>query len=200
MPELQRAELIEGVVFLAPLSDFHHSPPNFDLISWLGHYRAYTPGVRGGVAGSVRMDWKNMPQPDGLLFILPSHGGQIKKSPDDYIEGAPELAAEIAATSASYDLHVKKEVYRRNGVREYLVWRKLDGEFDWFWLKSGQYERLLPDAEGILKSQVFPGLWLDPPALLKADLQRVIQVLEKGLASPEHQAFLKHLAQTASIS
>ena len=106
---------------------------------------------------------------------------------------APELAGEIAASSASYDLHTKLSVYRRNSVLEYVVWRVLDGEIDWFLLRGSQYDKLAPDAAGIIRSQHFPGLWLDVPAMLRGDLTKLLASLQQGLASPEHTAFVERL-------
>ena len=126
------------------------------------------------------MDLDNEPQPDVCLFIDPARGGQARISQDDYLEGAPELVAEVASSSASYDLHVKLHVYRRSGVREYLVWRVLDRQIDWFVLREGAYEALAAGSDGILKSTVFPGLWLDPSALLSGDLARVLAVVGEG--------------------
>lgn len=133
----------------------------------------------------------NEPQPDGMLLIDPAFGGQATISDDDYVEGPPEWVGEISASSASFDLHTKKTVYRRNGVREYVVWRVLDKQIDWFVLRDGDFVLLQPDAAGILKSEVFPGLWLDPAALIAGDMQRVLAVLQEGLASPEHAAFIR---------
>jgi Uma2 family endonuclease len=146
-----------------------------------------------GDNSTVRLDLDNEPQPDVLLFINPVCGGQVRISADGYIEGAPELVAEVASSSASYDLHAKLHVYRRNGMREYIVWRVLDREIDWFVLRAGQYERLLLDATGLYHSEVFPGLWLDPAALLRGDLAAVLAVVQRGLASPEHAAFSTRL-------
>src|SRR6185503_12816892 len=112
-------------------------------------------GLDAGCESTVRMDWDNEPQPDVSLRILPSHGGRSVLGPDGYLEGAPEFIVEVAASSASYDLHQKLGAYRRNGVREYLVIRTLDAELDWFILKEGQYERIAPDGEGVLRSETF---------------------------------------------
>jgi Uma2 family endonuclease len=168
------------------------------LITWLGNYTACTPGVEVADNTTARLDLDNEPQPDALLFIDPACGGQARIDADDYIEGAPELVVEVASSSASYDLHVKLRVYRRNGVREYIVWRVLEQELDWFVLRAGQYARMSVDAEGLLKSEVFPGLWLDPAALLRGDLATVLAVVQRGLASPEHAAFVARLHPPAT--
>jgi Uma2 family endonuclease len=128
-----------------------------------------------------------------MLYIVPEAGGQVRISPDDYIEAAPELVAEVASSSASYDLNTKLHVYRRNGVREYLVWRVLDGSLDWFTLRAGQYERLEADERGVVRSLFFPGLWLDAAALLRGDLAGVLQVLDEGLATDQHSVFVRQL-------
>lgn len=194
MPDLKKAELIEGVVYMpSPVAFEKHSGPHFDLITWLGLYRLATPGMRGGDNGSIRLGLDNMPQPDVFLIILPTHGGQARISDDDYVIGAPELVAEVASSSVSYDLHAKLHVYCRNGVREYVVWRIKDQAIDWFLLREGRYERLATTAEGHYHSEVFPGLWLDPAALVRGDMATVARVAQQGLASPEHAAFVARL-------
>lgn len=196
-PNLKKAELIEGVVFVPPPVSDGHSSPHFKLIGWLVGYVTATPGVMGGDNGSLRLDLDNMPQPDGFLRILETHGGQCRIGPDDYVEGAPELIAEVAATSVSYDLHAKLNVYRRNGVKEYIVWRVLDQTIDYFVLDDGKYQPLTPTNKRVLQSQVFPGLWLDPAALIAGDLVKVFGVLQKGIASRQHAAFVAKLKQAA---
>jgi Uma2 family endonuclease len=181
----------------SPVSFDDHAGPHFDIITWLGFYRASTPGIRGGDNGSLRLDLDSMPQPDAFLLILPSHDGQARIDAEGYVAGAPELVAEVAASSASYDLHDKLDVYRDNGAREYVIWRVLDPGLDWFVLRADHYERLPLDADGLYKSKVLPGLWLDPAALLRGDLAIVLQTLQQGLASPEHAAFVARLQQKA---
>jgi Uma2 family endonuclease len=193
MPHLKKAELIEGIVYMpSPVRLRRHGQPHLHLATWLGNYEAATPGVEAGNNGTVRLDDDNEPQPDAFLLIDPARGGQARISADDYVELAPELVAEVAASSVSYDLHAKLGAYRRNGVREYLVWRVLDRHFDWFALRAGQFEPLALDA-GVLRSEVFPGLWLDPAALLTGDMARVLVVLQQGLADPGHAAFVQRL-------
>jgi Uma2 family endonuclease len=197
-PNLTKAELIEGVVYMPPpVSQDDHSSPHFDLIGWLYAYRTATPGVQGGDNGSLRLDLDNMPQPDGFLRILESHGGQSRIDADGYVEGAPEFIGEVAASSASYDLHAKLNVYRRNGVREYLVWRVLDRAIDYFVLNEGRYDPLPPTARGIYPSRVFPGLWLDAAALIAGEVAKVDAVLRKGLATRKHAEFVASLKRAA---
>jgi Uma2 family endonuclease len=194
MPHLKKAELIEGVVYVpSPVGYRHHGAPHALLIGWLIQYAAGTPGVEVSDNSTVRLDLDNEPQPDALLLIAPARGGQVRVSPDDYIEGAPELVVEVASSSVSYDLHAKLHVYRRNGVREYVVWRVLEQAIDWFVLRAGQYERLPVDANGLLRSEVFPGLWLDAAALVRGELATVLAIVQQGLGSPEHAAFVARL-------
>ncbi|MEM9924915.1 MAG: Uma2 family endonuclease [Cyanobacteria bacterium P01_D01_bin.50] len=192
MPNLKKAELIEGVVYLAsPLRIKSHGEPHGFIMTWLGVYKAATPGVGFADNSTVRLDADNEPQPDALLRI--ENGGHSRITEDDYVEGAPELIVEIAASTASYDLHEKLKVYRRNQVQEYLVWRVYDNAFDWFKLNEGNYIQLEADTEGIIRSQIFPGLWLDKSTLLEGNLAKVLEVLQQGLATVEHQAFVKKL-------
>ena len=197
MPHLKKAELIEGIVYMAsPLRFESHAEPHANIIGWLALYKAATPGVRLGDNATVRLDIDNEPQPDALLRI--EKGGQSIISQDDYVEGAPELIVEIAASSASYDVHQKLNVYRRNQVQEYLVWRFYEQEFDWFRLQAGEYIKLEPDSDGIIRSQIFPGLWLDKNALLMGDLGKVLVILQRGLETAEHRDFVNKLTANHS--
>ena len=200
MPHLKKAELIEGIVYMpSPVRYRHHGAPHAYLISWLGQYVAGTPGVDVSDNTTVRLDLDNEPQPDALLLIDPTCGGQTRDSTDDYIEGSPELVAEVASSSVSYDLHAKLHVYRRNGVREYMVWRVGERAIDWFVLRAGHYERAPVDAHGLVRSAVFPGLWLDPAALLRGNLATVLAIVQQGLGSPEHATFVARLHPPATM-
>ncbi len=195
MPHLKKAELIERIVYMAsPLRFEPHAEPHADLMIWLGTYKIATPGVRLGDNPTVRLDLDNEPQPDAVLLIDGSSGGQSRLSADGYIEGAPELVVEIAASTANIDFRDKKEVYRRNAVPEYIVWRVLDGELDWFVFSRGEYVSLTPDAGGVIRSHLFTGLWLDVSALLAGDMPQVLATLQTGLASQEHAAFRQQLS------
>jgi hypothetical protein len=197
MPHLKKAELIEGVVHVpSPVRCDQHGEPPSHLEGWLYHYRWKTPGVRLADNASVRMDLVNMPQPDCLLFLPREFGGTARVDEDGYVSGAPDLIAEVAAISAAYDLNDKLQAYQRNGVREYLVWRVLDRQIDWFVLREGGYQRLDPAEDGTLRSMVFPGLWLDPAALMRENLDTLMGVLQRGLDSREHAEFLAGLQRT----
>ena len=172
-----------------------HGAPSSSIVTWLGHYAAYTPGVEAADNTTVRLDLDNEPQPDALLRILPDAGGQTIDTDDDFVQGAPELAAEVASSSASYDLHQKKNAYRRNGVCEYLVWVTEEQRIHWWELRDDQYVPLEPDTQGVIKSHVFTGLWLDQAALLRNDLARVLEVVGKGVASVEHAKFVAQLSE-----
>ncbi|WP_165224246.1 Uma2 family endonuclease [Aquisphaera insulae] len=196
MPGLKKAELIEGIVFMpSPVRFRQHSEPDSRVNWWLQNYAIATLGILSGQGASIRLDLDNEPQADAVLMIAPEHGGQASFSPDDYIEGAPELVAEISASTVSMDLNLKFHVYLRNGVREYIVWRIRDRAIDWFVRRDADYVRLEPDAEGCYRSVTFPGLWLDPKALVSGDMARVKIMAEQGLASPEHADFVRKLAE-----
>jgi Uma2 family endonuclease len=194
MPHLKKAELIEGVVYVpSPTRWQAHGGPHFKLIGWLAVYETATPGLGGGDNTTVRLPLDNQPQPDAFLSVLPAHGGQMREDDDGYVITAPDLVAEIAASSVSYDLGPKLRLYQRIGVREYLVWRVLDRAIDWFVLRGQQFEPLTPDAAGVLRSEVFPGLWLDTAAVLAGDWRKVHDVLRQGLDSAAHGAFVAQL-------
>ncbi len=194
MPDLKKAELVEGVVCMPTERRFRsHSQPHGNIMGWLWTYKVATPGVELGDTPTVRLDLDNAPQPDAVLMIEADRGGQTSLGKDDYIEGVPELVAEIA--TASMDLGDKRRAYCRNGVKEYLVWQVFERRIDWFYLESGEYVSLPVDEAGVVRSQVFPGLWLAVEDLLADNMPRVLAVLQAGLASEEHADFARRLSQ-----
>jgi Uma2 family endonuclease len=193
MPHLKKAELIEGVVYMPSPVREQHGDPHSRIITWLGTYAASRDAWVVGCETTLRLDLENEFQPDAYLRIRSERGGRSRTGPDGFLEGPPELLAEVAVTSASIDLHAKMRVYRRSGVAEYIVWRVRDGKLEWFSLREGEYVALPLDSKGSLKSEVFPGLWLDPAAILEGDMKRVLEVVEPGIRSPEHGAFIRAL-------
>jgi len=172
-PRWIKAELIEGVVYVASPVSLPHGDEHFRLAGWLAAYAARNPEVVGSDNATIRLDLDNEPQPDVHLRYRSSTRNRMV---DDYLEGPPELIAEIAVTSQSIDLHDKLVAYRRNGVQEYLVWRVYDRAVDWFALEKGEYVRLEPDRTGVIHSRVFPGLRLAVQALIDGDMVRVLDV------------------------
>jgi Uma2 family endonuclease len=182
-PDIKKAELVEGVVYVAsPVRHRQHGGPHGAIIGWLFAFAARTPGVQLSDNATVFLDADNELQPDACLFYDPPRGsGGARLTTEGYIEGAPPLVVEIASSSASYDLHDKLRAYRRNGVLEYIVWRVIDGAVDWLRLHEGEYLRVEPDARGVIESTVFPGLRLHVPKLLAGDYAGVMDELERGL-------------------
>lgn len=182
MPKKLKAELIEGIVYMAsPVRITRHGIPHGRVMLWLGTYVAATPGVDFADNSTVRLDVNNEPQPVAVLFVKEEFGGNSYFSTDDYLEGAPELVVEIASSSVSFDTVEKKETYRRNGVREYIIWRVDDRAIDWFALEEGEYVKLDPNADGVIESRFFTGLWLNVNAMLDGDLSIVLETLRTGI-------------------
>lgn len=195
MPEEFRAELIGGTVFVpSPLKRRHGISHPF-LTSLFVAYAARTSGVECGDNVTIVLAEDSEPQPDLYLRILPEYGGQSGTTEDDYVEGPPELVAEIAHSSRALDLHGKYEDYARYGVREYLVLSLEDNQLRWFDLQVDC--ELQVEKDGILRMRTFPGLWIHRDALLAKDHQRLMETLEQGLSSPEHGDFIKRLQQAA---
>lgn len=194
-PHIKKAELIEGIVYVAsPLRFQQHAEPHSRLHGWLWTYQIATPGLRLGIEPTVRLDLDNEPQPDIVLILDEAVGGQAKLTEDGYLEGVPELVVEIAASSAAIDTGSKKQAYRRNGVLEYIIWQAFENQLEWLQLVEGEYQPLIPDADGVICSQVFPGLWLAVDALLSNQMTRVLEVVQQGVNSREHQDFVEQLA------
>jgi Uma2 family endonuclease len=194
-PEIKKAELIEGVVYMpSPVRHPQHSRPHARIVAWLGLYWANTPGTDVGDNATVRLDFENEVQPDAILRLSEQKGGLSHVAADNYLEGPPELIVEVAASSAAYDLHDKRRVYARNGVPEYLVVQMYEEEISWYVLREGVYETLPADEQGIIRSQQFPGLWLDTAAFWGNDLAAMLTTLQEGLKTAEHATFLQQLA------
>lgn len=194
MPNLKKAELIEGIVFMAAaLRANNHGNPHAIVMTWLGVYYAATPGTYLADNTTVRLDMDNAPQPDALLRIEPVAGGKSRITEDDRIEGAPELVVEVAASSASYDMNAKLNVYRRSGVQEYIVWQIYENQILWYQLVEGQYEQLESNSEGIVESQIFPGLILPLEDMQSRDIAEVLAQLQTRLGSAAHKAYIQKL-------
>jgi len=193
MPDLKQAELLDGVVYMPSPVGRPHSRIHIIVSGWITAYEAATPGCEGGAEGTWLMSAGNVPQPDITLRILPEHGGQSRVE-GIYTVGAPELIIEIAASSRARDLGIKRTLYERMGVREYVVAVAGDSHLYWHVLSERGYELLEPSFGGLFRSTHFPGLWLDPEALWNLDAAGILSALQQGLVTPEHAAFVARLA------
>lgn len=190
-PEIHKAELIMGVVYVSsPARARVHGLPHMLIAAWAGDYMRETPGVIGVNEATIFLTDDGEVQPDVALFRYPPPPGRAFVTDDDYIEGTPPLVIEVAASSANYDLHDKKELYRRAGVHEYIVWRTLDQAIDWFRLVDGAYVHVEPDERGGVESDQFPGLRLEIPAMLEraASKGRSRPVTARGEVADAKQA------------
>ncbi len=192
LPEVKRAELIGGLVYMASPVTADHARRDSLLITWLGVYAASTPGCKAGNNCTwIMLD--SAPQPDADLTIAPESGGQSGLD-GRYCTGAPELAVEVSMSTPGYDFGAKLALYQRAGVREYLTVALNPPRITWrAWTADG-YVQIPPDAGGILRSRVFPGLWLDVEAALASDSAKTLATLQRGIESPEHAAFVQRLA------
>jgi len=193
MPEDTRAELVGGVVYMAFPAYEDHGLSDSNLGGWLFHYRRSTPGTRTVNNVSTILGEGCEVQLDTQLRILEDHGG-LARVVGGYLVGPPELVVEVGRSSWAHDLGAKKADYERAGVPEYIVEGGKPRQIRWFQLCEGRYEDLKPGDDGVSRSEVFPGLWLDPEALLRDDLDTLFAVLDRGLATPEHAAFVARLA------
>lgn len=192
-PEGVKAELVGGVVHLPSPVKRPHGTHHFKLSLVLGLYEEQTPGTEGGDNMTAILDKDSEPQPDLMLRILTEFGGQSRYDDEEYLVGAPELVIEVAHSSRSLDLNRKRQDYLAAGVQEYVVYSIEEQELHWFHFPSKR--KLKPTREGILKSRVFPGLWLDGPALVARDSTRLKAAVMQGVASPEHAAFVLRLGE-----
>jgi Uma2 family endonuclease len=207
-PQVTRAELIDGVVHIIaglpvhngketgmpPISLEGHGTPHFQINTLLGNYVGHTPFVIGSGPTSVYSPSDDsMPEPDTTLYLSPEAGGRTVADSRGFVHGAPELVVEVSNTTVALDMGPKFDRYYADGVEEYLVWRTQLRAVDWYRRGPTQFVPIEAGEDGTLASQVFPGLWLDPEALVSGNLFRVLQVCQLGLASPEHAAFVAKL-------
>jgi Uma2 family endonuclease len=194
--EDRRAELIEGIDVMSPPISSDHGKANSLLDCLLNLYSAATPRTAAAVNTSVRIDGTNEYQPDIMLWVESGPLARVQRRSNGILEGRPELAVEIALSSRSYDLNEKKAVYQRNQVPEYLVWEVMDARIQWLALDEGDYVPLEGRADGTHCSRIFPGLWLNFPALLSGDGRKASRILDRGIKSAGHKAFVKQLAKS----
>lgn len=183
-PDLKKAELVEGVVYVASPTRNPHGTATALVVGWLAYYHASHPDTAVSADGTVRLADDTEVQPDAFLRLTAEAGGQAPIDADAFVAGAPELVIEVAHSSASRDLHAKKRAYQAAGVREYVVWELEAGVIHWFALVDGAYVPREPDADGVLESTVFDGLRLDVGAMLGGDLARVLDGLAAGAGGP----------------
>jgi Uma2 family endonuclease len=193
MPPGTRAELIGGRVYImASAVRRRDGKHQIKLWSWLDAYESATPGVEALSDTTAILAEDSEPQPDVAMRVMV--GGRTTVDDYDYVVGCPELVCEVASSTASYDLHEKLADYERYGAIEYVAVLVRTPEVRWH--RRGADGRLAvvpPDADGLYRSTPFPGLWLDPAALLAGDTRRLLEVLAAGLASAEHAAFAAEL-------
>jgi Uma2 family endonuclease len=190
-PEDVKFELIGGIVYMVSPLRRSHGRYHVKLSFALELYEMGTPGIELLDNTTTILGEESEPQPDLGLRILSAYGGRSRETGEDYVEGPPELLSEISYSTRAIDLHRKRDDYRRAGVQEYLVVCVEEQELHWFNFATGRYIR--PNRQRISRSKVFPGLWIDGPALLARDSARISQVMQQGLASREHAAFVKRL-------
>ena len=171
-----------------------HAYGQSDVVRWLMAYEDDTAGTGMLFNTTDILGEYSQPEPDACLYILPEHGGQVWEDENQYLNGSPDLVAEVSWSSESIDLNRKKADYEEAGVREYIVVALRQNRVFWFIRRRGRFKELQPDPDGIYRSEVFPGLWLDPAALLRRDRKKLLAVLRQGLATPQHGAFVAKLA------
>jgi Uma2 family endonuclease len=193
MPELKNAELLDGIVYMASPVGIAHGDFDGLAVGWLARYAAATRGVKVATNTTWVMEGNSIPQPDIALYIPPEYGGRIKRV-KNLATGAPELIVEISYSSADRDFDIKKALYQRSSVREYITVDLLAGVLTWRVLESGVYSDLAPDVDGLLKSRIFPGLWLDVAAFWVEDGAKIAAAVDRGIAAPEHAQFVAELA------
>jgi Putative restriction endonuclease len=192
-PPSTRAELINGVVFMPDPFGVEHARAIMPVTVWLAYYAEQVPILDAMRNVTTILGWKCELQPDLALVIPDEFGGQTQ-SDTDWLRGPPELVAEVADETRYVDLGPKLEDYEGAGVWEYVVRALKPDTVYWFVRRGGRFVELAPGPDGIYRSEIFPGLWLDAEALIRGDRRRLREVIDLGCATPEHAAFAARLA------
>jgi len=191
-------ELIGGIVYMAAAAGLRHGWFDSSAQFWLGCHEMHTPGVESLTNASVFFEDHGEPQPDAVLRILPECGGRTRDE-GKYYAGGPELVVEVSDASLAKDLGPKLADYERAGVLEYVVMAMDPYRILWHVLREGRLVEVPPDPDGIHRSAVFPGLWLDPAALLARDKGAIQATVDLGVATPEHAGFVARLAAAGGV-
>jgi len=194
MPSGTWAELIDGIVSMPSPLGVEHNNPHCNVGLWLGYYRVATPGVRDANNATTFLGDRDEVQPDGSLAIPIERGGRMGRD-GRYFAGPPDLVVEVAVASLATDLGVKRDLYGRSGVHEYVVVAPTKGRIIWHAGRGDDLVEIPADPDGLHRSETFPGLWLNPAALLADDGRAMLDALNRGLATPEHAAFVEQLAR-----
>ena len=198
MPEDCRAELIGGIVYMPSPQKIPHSEAQLLVVRWLDEYAEATPGTQALLNNTQILGPDSEPQPDACLFIAPEYGGRVYVDEDEYLHGAPELIVEVSSSTESIDLHGKKQDYQKAGVSEYVVLALRMQQVFWFLRQRGKYKEVPLPSDGIFRSRMFPGLWLDAEAMLRCQRPGVLAALKQGLTTADHAAFVAKLRKQAS--
>ncbi len=194
-PEGFRAQLIGGTVYvMASPTSQRHGRPHARIVHWLSLYSDDTPGTDVLDNTTNVLGRESEPEPDACLLVQPEYGGQTAADKDDMLVGAPELIVEVANTTRAIDLGRKKADYEEAGVREYVVILAQEQAVVWFRRGPDEFTEMPAGANGVFRSELFPGLWLDPRGIFDPTTRRLTAATRKGLASPEHAAFVAGLA------
>lgn len=188
-PETKKAELVEGVVIVGSPVHKQHSIPHFRFSTVLGVYCAGTPGILAGDNQSVILDQENELQPDLCVWVSEERRAKSEESEKGPLIGAPDLVVEVAASSASQELHSKLNVYLRSRVREYLVLLAYERETRFFRLVDGEFRAVQPDDAGVFRSQVLPGFRFRSDWFWQGRISELLELAREGLASQEHRDF-----------
>lgn len=192
MPAKTRAELIGGIVYMpSPLKN-DHGDIHATIIGWLWTYKSQTPGTKLVDNATCILGNDSEPQPDASMTIA---GGQTRVNTKGYLSGAPELVVEVASSSEAYDLFEKRRDYEKYGVGEYLVLLVRENRAVWLVREEGKFVEM-NDKNGILRSRLLPGLWLDVNSVFRNDNALLLEVLRQGMATPQYTEFVQRLGKS----
>jgi hypothetical protein len=192
-PPHQKVDLVDGEIYVAPPRSVCHGALHCDVSYLLHLYKLATPGVAVVGHCSTILDERSEVQPYLSVLLKEEYGGTSHANWEDYICGPAELLVQFTDELGCREMQARRAVFERAGVGEFLAVSVAERQVNWFHFPTGSL--IEPNRRGVSKSRVFPGLWLAFHLIWAEDYPAQLALLDRGLASPEHAAFVKRLAK-----
>ena len=171
VPDRQKADLLDGVIYVASPDTYHGDQyTNFLARLLAGFCEARDLGKVFGSRFAFRLSPHRCPEPD-VAVVLAS---RLHLVDDHGMTGGPDVAVEVVSRdSRTRDYRDKRRIYEESGVSEYWLVDPIKGRADFLVLEAGKYQSAVLDDGSIFRSRVLPGFFLDGRWLFGEDLPKV---------------------------
>ncbi len=178
--EDQKADLIDGVIYMASPENIEHN----ELLEWLTEILG--PYVRARKLGRLttsrvayRLATHVAPEPD-IAFVAASRLHILKGG---YVDGPPDLAVEfVSPESVERDYELKRSRYEQAGVREYWIIDPDEKRATFLALGPDGKFAETPPVDSRFHSRVLPGFSLDARWFWQRPLPETLPIIQALLA------------------